>query len=269
MLCRSTISDSILQSQDPIKAFSELLINISEETIPKTSTTHRIHKPWFNKECKDAVKTRRKAEHHFRKNPSIDNLNSYKKVRAQSRRTIKAEKRQSWHNFISKINTRTPISKVWNMVQRIKGKGSNSSIKHLIDDDNNLLTAKKDIANILAQSVSKTSSSDNYDPKFKTFKDKQEKHNINFTSDNAEDYNEPFSLNELITSLNKAKDTAVGPDDIHYQLLKHLPTSSLQTLLNIYNHIWLSGNFPPSWHDAIVVPIPKPDKDHTDPKKYR
>ena len=49
---------------------------------------------------------------------------------------------------------------------------------------------------------------------------KPNKNNIKlkFTSDNGEDYNELFSLDELLTSLNKAKDTAVGPDDIHYQL---------------------------------------------------
>jgi len=147
--------------------------------------------------------------------------------------------------------------------QRLK-----NSIKHLLDNKT-LLTSKKDIANLLAKTISKTSSSDNYDPKFKTFKFKQEKHKINFSSDNSEDYNEPFSMEELLQSLSKAKDTAVGPDDIHYQLLKHLPSTSLQVLLNVFNHIWMSGNFPPSWHDAIVVPIPKPDKDHSNPLNYR
>ena len=73
--------------------------------------------------------------------------------------------------------------------------------------------------------MSKVSSAANYDLNFKSFKTKQEQHKLNFTSDNEEDYNELFSLGELLTSLNKTKDTAVGPDDIHYQLLKHLPES--------------------------------------------
>jgi hypothetical protein len=123
ILCRTKIGDSIIQSEDPIKVFSDLIINISKETIPKASATFRIHKPWYNDTCKDAVKSRKKAERHFRKNPSPANLNSYRKVNAQTRRSIKTEKRQSWRNFIAKINNRTPISKVWNMVQRIKGKG--------------------------------------------------------------------------------------------------------------------------------------------------
>ena len=36
----------------------------------------------------------------------------------------------------------------------------------------------------------------------------------------------------------KSHDTAVGPNDINYQILKHLPECTLDTLLNIYNQIW-------------------------------
>ena len=68
------------------------------------------------------------------------------------------------------------MSKVWNMIQRIKGKGTNSTVKHLNCDDD-ILTSKKDIANALAKSMSKVSSAANYDPIFKSFKTKQEQHN--------------------------------------------------------------------------------------------
>ena len=39
----------------------------------------------------------------------------------------------------------------------------------------------------------------------------------------------------------------VGPDNVHYQMLKHLPNDALLTLLNILNDIWASGKFPTSW----------------------
>ena len=47
-----------------------------------------------------------------------------------------------------------------------------------------------------------------------------------------------FSEDELKSSLNRAHDTAEGPDKIHYQLLKHLPTESMALLLDIFNYIW-------------------------------
>ena len=53
------------------------------------------------------------------------------------------------------------------------------------------------------------------------------KQNINFSSENAEVYNRLFSLEELQDALCRAYDTLAGPDEIHYQLLKHLPHASL------------------------------------------
>ena len=64
-------------------------------------------------------------------------------------------------------------------------------------------------------------------------------------------------------------DTAVGYDDIHYQFLKHLPFRSLDSLLRIFNKIWLNGILPDFWKEAIVIPMPKPGKDSTNPSNYR
>jgi potassium voltage-gated channel Eag-related subfamily H protein 8 len=88
---------------------------------------------------------------------------------------------------------------------------------------------------------------------------------LNFKSNNLEDYNRPFSLDELTKEFDKAHDTACGPDDIHDQLLKHLPESALQVLLDLMNDIWETGDFPSIWKLANVIPIPKPDKDHSEP----
>ena len=82
-------------------------------------------------------------------------------------------------------------------------------------------------------------------------------------------YNTYFTMDELLDSLAKSSDSAVGPDDIHYQMLKHLPSDALQSLLNTVNDIWLTGNFPPSWRQSHIVPIPKAGKDSSDPSNYR
>ena len=61
---------------------------------------------------------------------------------------------------------------------------------------------------------------------------------------NNEKYNLPFKVSELKNSLDKSNDTTAGPDNIHYQILKHLPSDALETLLNIMNEIWRTGKFP-------------------------
>ena len=154
------------------------------------------------------------------------------------------------------------------MVRKIQGKGKSASVNHL-KKNNTHVTSKKDIADTLADNFSEKSSSENYSAKFRKIKDQQEKQKLKFTSDNTESYNSKFSFSELTDALSKAHDSSPGPDDIHYQLLKHLPSSSLSILLEIYNSIWATGNIPKSWKEATIIPIPKPDKDHTDPSNYR
>ena len=92
---------------------------------------------------------------------------------------------------------------------------------------------------------------------------------LKFKSNNYENYNNPFSLDELTDAISKSHDTAVGPDDVHYQMLKHLPDDALLTLLNILNNIWASGKFPTSWCTSTAIPVLKPGKDTSDPSNYR
>ena len=60
---------------------------------------------------------------------------------------------------------------------------------------------------------------------------------------NSEDYNKLFNFDELLEAINQSHDSATRPDEIHYQMLKHLPESSLQALLNIFNDIWTHRNY--------------------------
>ena len=86
---------------------------------------------------------------------------------------------------------------------------------------------------------------------------------------NNEDYNNLFNILKLKDAIQKSHDTATGPDEIHYQKLKHLPDSALLTILHIFNDIWTTGVFPESWRLDTVIPVPKPRKDHTEPTNYR
>lgn len=71
---------------------------------------------------------------------------------------------------------------------------------------------------------------DHYSLIFQKFKSKAEKKLIN-TSD-EENYNIPFSINELKESLSKCHNTATGPDYVLYQFLKRLPEIPLFVLFN-------------------------------------
>ena len=92
---------------------------------------------------------------------------------------------------------------------------------------------------------------------------------IDFDTNDHFSYNDVFMLHELKQAIKVSRDTSPGIDTVHYQLLKHLPEDILLLLLYIFNHIWLTQNFPTSWKTAIIIPVPKPGKVLSDPGSYR
>ena len=92
---------------------------------------------------------------------------------------------------------------------------------------------------------------------------------MNFKSQNNEIYNKDFNLDEKVEAIQLSHDSATGPDEIPYQMLKHLPDTSLETLLNIFNYNWTTGKFPDDWQYATIIPIPKPGKDPAETNNYR
>ena len=76
-------------------------------------------------------------------------------------------------------------------------------------------------------------------------------------------------MRDLKRSLKKSNNSSPGPDQIHYEILRHLPIETLHILLDIINETWKSDTFPESWREALIISIPKPGKDHFNPLNYR
>jgi len=66
-------------------------------------------------------------------------------------------------------------------------------------------------------------------------------------------YNNHFSIDELTNAICKTQDTAVGPDDVHYQMLKHLPANIQNTLLCIL--IYFSKQHLAKWKHSNKLAI--------------
>ena len=269
--CRQEINDDLFEGQeDKITVFTEKLLEIASENIPMTSPFNKgCSKPWFDEECKAAKRERNKANRFLRRYPCLNNAIKAKLANAQAKRTFKQKKRESWRNYVSSINSRTPSNKVWNMVRKITGKHNKSHLLHLKDSNGGLITDKMDIASTIGATFEKNSSADNYTEKFQNIKNRAEEKPLDFKTDKHFDYNKRFKLRDLKRSIKRSKDSTPGPDNIHYRLLKNLPNDTLTFLLNIINEYWDSQTFPESWKEALLLPIPKPGKDHQNPCNFR
>ena len=82
----------------------------------------------------------------------------------------------------------------------------------------------RDTANALPDTVSHNASAFSTDA-LASVRKKAEEQTLNFSSDNAEVYNRSFPIEELQDALCRNHDTSAGPDEIHYQLIKHLQKS--------------------------------------------
>lgn len=96
-------------------------------------------------------------------------------------------------------------------------------------------------------------------------------HNTIEIDEDDEEINLPFSENELNHAIDKLKDKKCpGPDSITSELIKQFPrTTKIYLLLDIYNYIWQNKVYPQKWREVITYPIPKPNKNKTDPNNYR
>ena len=150
-----------------------------------------------NNDCKEAIKQRKQALSKFKRSPNTNNFNDIKVFRAKTRTTIKISKRKSWRSYVSKINHKTHIKKVWDMIRKISGKNKSPSYTHfnMVGTDRKA-TSKTDIADTLGETFCHNSSSFNYSESFRKIETKQEKVKLNFKSPNYEIYNKDFNLDE-------------------------------------------------------------------------
>ena len=91
--------------------------------------------------------------------------------------------------------------------------------------------------------------------------------------DRAELSGDPLDLHFIMFELKKAivraRQTTPGEDGVCYAMLEHMTENSLSVVLKLFNRVWDSGQLPSVWKQAIIIPVPKPGKDPSDPSIYR
>jgi len=144
--CQKAHLELGLDTELDMADFSSKLYNIALTAIPKS-------KPHSKKASYCTVQWRLQNSHQSQEKgfKNISHNWKYRKIqdyRAKARRIVKYAKRRSWQNFVSKINSRTSIKKVWTMVRKLAGKYHSGDIPHL-EVNNNKITDIQDISNEL------------------------------------------------------------------------------------------------------------------------
>jgi ribonuclease HI len=132
-----------------------------------------------------------------------------------------------------------------------------------------ILDDPKSIADCLGRRFSYISGDMSGDPRFREHRDKVEKDKLDFGTRETLGYNKPFTEQELEHALELSSDSAPGPDEVIYSMLKNLGPNAKQLLLKLFNRIYKEGKLPKQWKEAYIIPILKEGKGATSPGSYR
>ena len=235
----------------------------------KTGSYRRVPVPWFDEQCKEAKKARNRAERALKRNRTEINKIAYNRRKAQARYQFNKSRKQSYRDFISSINQRTSLHQIWKRVAKISKKFTSHPTPRISIGNDNYTNQPEEVAEILAQHFASVASDNNYSREFINYRNTQERKPINFSTNAHLIYNEPFSTKEFHHALMSTSESAPGQDLMTYSMIKNCHTTMHQAILNSFNKIFSEETFPEKWKTAIIIPIPKPNKDSTLPKNYR
>ncbi|XP_055605840.1 uncharacterized protein LOC129754010 [Uranotaenia lowii] len=217
--------DSLLSTHNPacVQTFSTIILKSAEKHIPRTSgMPGKTAVPWWTPEVRDAIKIRRKRLRALKRIPNDDPrketaLADFKIAQSCSKRAIKDAKIASWQKFTEEVHPNTPSNVLWAQIKTLSGDSRKNPYHILLN--NKYTNDPSTLANSFCDLFSSVSASPNTPlPDFPSTPS-----HIN------SDYNSPFTLDELESSLRKVKGLSAGPDEIGYPLLKNL---SLLVLIN-------------------------------------
>ena len=260
--------DDMSTVNDAVDLLNGTLHSAGVASIPRTTGLFRRRPvPWWSDELKQLHRATRTALTRCRNHRTEENVIEYKRNRARFCRAIKSARRQSWANFISTINSKTPQSVIWQKMRKIAGKFTPSP-PPVLKVNGNYIADAQEVSNIFAEHFAYVSRKSEEVPGYQ-HRHREENRSIDFTSRGEESYNLPFTPQEFDSALGNCNDTAPGPDEIPYVMLRHIPNETKLFVIDLINRIWRESNFPDVWEIANVLPFCKPGKDRFVPTSYR
>ena len=252
-----------------IRDILTIISNAAANNIPVTTPQRRkTATPWWSPECSHAVAKRKRALRLYQRYMSPETRSAYLIASRFCRAVLLRAKKASWRTFISSFNRSTPLSHIWRIIKAFTSKRDPiSAFPQLVIGSKEYSDPNEVVLQFANHYASVSSHSSYSDEQHHRFDNLLQSCNIELGS--TEDYNKPFTLQELAMAITQSGNTSVGPDGLHYQFFKNLSPVTLECFLKCINEAWTSGNFPEDWLHSFIIPILKTGKSRTNPASYR
>lgn len=233
------------------KEFCKAVSDSADLNIPlKNSASGKIASPpWWDRECTEMIKSRKKAEKDYKQNMTDSNLINYQRIAAKTRRVFRRKKTSSWRQFCASLSPDTSSSIVWNQINRFRrglSHRNSPSISEIVAGNIFDKIAPPFVPNLIDLPYSDH-----------TF----------LISTHAIDH--PFTMFELLSVLSSVKDSAPGVDGFPYSFLIKAGKIVLKYFLNLINAFFDFNYIPKEWKTQIIIPILKHGKPPEVSDSYR
>lgn len=216
------------------------------------------------------IKQNRKLRKKYNNRPDPTTKNDIKNLTLEINNEINELKANMWINKLSKI-TLNNKNALWPLARSLKKSKTKNSIPPLINPTTNSKAySDTEKANLLASTFQKVHHMNDNLGDETTIKNTNKIINTFKRIDTPTPLNSIPTLSELNKIISKLKpNKAPGQDQISGQIIKNLPINQTKHLLHILQNCIKFQHFPNSWKNALIIPIKKPNKDHSQPTNYR
>jgi hypothetical protein len=182
------------------------LCNSSHE-IEKSSGIYnpRFNKSWWTPDCARVVAMRRKAKNVFRRHPTEYNFRRLRATENNAKNVIKDAKKHSWQQFASTITASTSTSQIWAQVGKLRNKYKRAIT--VIDREGSIYTDPYAKAEQFADYFEEKFNAGHNNP---NHNDMILNNLMSVIDDTFKPYNVLFTMDELVRSIKKLKNTSPG-----------------------------------------------------------
>ena len=202
--------------------------------------------PWWNQQCDRLIKLRKFTLRQYQQNPTQVTYLIAKRHIALTKKILLQKKKEAFRDFCKNLSRDSSLSEVW---RRVRSFGGHEPALRIPEQ-------RQWLPDFLAQ----------FSPPFVRTKRQMEAVVI---GDENNILCDTVSEQEIIHAIEMTNDSCPGSDEISFLLLKWLPEVGIKYLHSLYNSILDGHDIPTEWRRVVIVPIPKPGRNHATMEGYR
>lgn len=231
-----------------IKNITDSIIEAGGKIIKEYKLDNKSRPTWWNDKCQKIIENDKQNYANFKTDQTLESLNKYQNCRKNGKKKIEKVWKDSFHGFCNSLSINSDSGVVWKKINAVKNKKLQSDIPILSNrvDRDNLVRAFDKIAPVNVEVIDKSRFLKSHQPN---------------KSKNTDIFDRQLTMEEYLCALNSFKSkSAPGPDLLNFVVLRKLPKSIHQKILNYFQLILDTGEIPDSWTEFFVIFIPKQNK---------